>query len=109
LNYLSDTLWIINTYMSKVSTPTALKYKQAPVAKTYSAVADGKNKINVFDASSGVRSYSIYLGSVTIINGPIIASDKLTVVVQDSRGKTTGKVYSLKNGILSYSFTINNK
>jgi len=95
--------------MSKVSTPTAVKYKPAQIVKAYSAVIDGKNKINVFDLNSGVRSYSINLGNVMIINGPIVTQDKLTIVVQDSKGKTTGKVYSLKNGILSYSFTINNK
>jgi hypothetical protein len=94
--------------MSKVSTPTNIKYKTSQTVKAYSAVVDGKNRINVFDLNSGVRSYNINLGNVTIINGPIVTQDKLTIVVQDSRGKTTGKVYSLKNGILSYSFTINN-
>jgi hypothetical protein len=74
--------------------------------KLYSAVIDSKNNISVFDVQKGVKSYSINLGNITIVNGPIITHDKLTIVVKDSRGKTMGKVYSLKKGVLSYSFTV---
>lgn len=74
--------------------------------KLYSAVCDKKNSISVFDVRKGVKSYNINLGMSTIINGPIITQDKLTIVVKDTRGKTVGKVYSLKTGVLSYSFTI---
>lgn len=74
--------------------------------KIYSAVLSGPNKISVFDAIKGVRAYTISLGNVTIINGPVVTSDKLTIVVKDSQGKSIGKVYSLKTGVISYSFSI---
>ena len=74
--------------------------------KIYSAVISGKNKIDVFDVERGVRSYTINLGNVEIINGPVVTYDKLTVVVRTTAGKTMGKVYTLKSGILSYSFNV---
>jgi hypothetical protein len=76
--------------------------------KLYSATVNGKNKIDVFDVNKGVRAYSINLGNITIVNGPIITKDKLTVVVKDSNNRTKGKVFSLKSGVLSYSFAIQN-
>jgi hypothetical protein len=74
--------------------------------KIYSATTTGKNNIIVFDVESGVRAYSLNLGNVTIINGPVITRDKLTVVVEDKSGNKKGKVYSLKTGVVSYSFDI---
>jgi hypothetical protein len=74
--------------------------------KIYSATTTGKNNIIVFDVESGVRAYSLNLGNVTIINGPVITKDKLTVVVEDKNGNKKGKVYSLKTGVVSYSFDI---
>jgi hypothetical protein len=74
--------------------------------KLYSVAVSGKNNLVVFDVIKGTRSYSINLGNVQIINGPIVTSDKLTVVVKNAQNKTIGKVYSLKTGVLSYSFTI---
>lgn len=86
---------------------TALELKsQQKIAKNYSAAVSGKNKIAVFDTSKGVISYTINIGNTEIINGPIVTQDKLTVVVRDKTGKTVCKVYSLKSGVLSYSFTI---
>jgi hypothetical protein len=76
--------------------------------KLYSATVNGKSKIDVFDVNKGVRAYSINLGNITIINGPVITKDKLTIVVKDSSGKTKGKVFTLKTGVLSYSFVIQN-
>jgi hypothetical protein len=73
--------------------------------KLYSAVVVGKNKIDVFNVNKGVKSYSINLGNVAIVNGPIITQDKLTIVVK-SNSKTTGRVYTLSTGVLSYSFNI---
>ena len=87
---------------------TALQIKsQQKMTKNYSAAINGRNKIAVFDANKGVVSYNINVGNVEIINGPIITQDKLTVVVRDSTGKTICKVYSLKSGVLSYSFSVN--
>ena len=80
--------------------------KQKITQKVYSAVVDSKNRISVFDAESGVRAYSINLGAVEIVNGPVVTYDKLTIVVKDKAGRTSGKVYSLKTGVLSYSFNI---
>ena len=74
--------------------------------KLYSAVLVGNNKINVFNVNKGVKSYTINLGNDTVINGPIITHDKLTVVVKTKGGLTKGKVYTLSKGILSYSFQI---
>jgi hypothetical protein len=76
------------------------------MAKIYSAVAAGKNAISVFDIEKGITSYKINLGDVEIVNGPVVTSDKMTVVVKDRQGKMQGKVYSLPKGILSYSFQI---
>jgi len=77
--------------------------------KLYSAVIKGNNQILVFDVIKGVNAYTINMGNVSIVTGPVITKDKLTVVVKDAKNKTTGKIYSLKTGILSYSFIITNK
>lgn len=74
--------------------------------KIYSATTTGKNTVVVFDVATGVRAYNLNLGNVTIVNGPIITKDKLTVVVEDNKGVRKGKVYSLKTGVVSYSFDV---
>lgn len=76
------------------------------VKKLYSAVLSGKNTINVFDVLKGIKTYSINLGAVEIINGPIVTQDKMTIVVKERSGTSRGKVYSLPKGILLYSFQI---
>jgi hypothetical protein len=75
--------------------------------KLYSAVLAGKNTINVFDAQKGIKVYSLNLGNIEIINGPVVTQNKMTIVTREISGKTRGKVYSLPKGILSYSFQIN--
>jgi len=75
--------------------------------KLYSAVLAGKNTINVFDVKKGIKTYSLNLGSVEIVNGPVVTQDKMTIVTKDLSGKMRGKVYSLPKGILSYSFQVN--
>jgi len=77
------------------------------MTKLYSAVLAGKNTINVFDVKKGIKTYSLNLGSVEIVNGPVVTQDKMTVVTKDSSGKMRGKVYSLPKGILTYSFQVN--
>ena len=72
----------------------------------YSAVLHGKNAINVFDVLKGIKTYSINLGSVEVINGPIVTQDKMTIVVKEKSGLSRGKVYSLPKGILLYSFQV---
>jgi len=72
----------------------------------YSAVLHGKNTINVFDVLKGIKTYSLNLGSVEIVNGPIVTQDKMTVVVKERSGISRGKVYSLPKGILLYSFQV---
>jgi len=74
--------------------------------KLYSAVLSGKNKVNVFDIIKGVKSYTINLGNVEIVNGPVVTQNKMTIVVKDQTGSLRGKVYSLPKGILSYSFQV---
>ena len=74
--------------------------------KLYSAVLAGKNTINVFDVKKGIKTYSINLGSVEVVNGPVVTQNKLTIVTKDSSGKMKGRVYNLPKGILSYSFNI---
>lgn len=74
--------------------------------KLYSAVVSNSHTITVFDVEKGTKSYSINLGNNSIINGPVITQDKLTVVVQSTTGERRGRVYSLKSGVLSYSFLI---
>ena len=74
--------------------------------KLYSAVISGKNKVNVFNVLKGIKSYSISLGDVEIVNGPIVTQDKMTIVVKERNGTMKGKIYSLKSGILSYSFSV---
>lgn len=72
----------------------------------YSAVLYGKSTINVFDVLKGIKAYSLNLGAVEIINGPIVTLDKMTVVVKEKSGISRGKVYSLPKGILLYSFQV---
>lgn len=74
--------------------------------KLYSAVISNKHTITVFDVEKGVKSYTINLGNNIVINGPIVTQDKLTIVVQSPTGEQRGRVYSLKTGVLSYSFLI---
>jgi hypothetical protein len=74
--------------------------------KLYSAVLAGKNTVNVFDVRKGIKSYSISLGNVEVVNGPIVTQNKMTIVVKDQSGSLRGKVYSLPKGILSYSFQV---
>jgi hypothetical protein len=74
--------------------------------KLYSAVLSGKNKVNVFDIRKGIKSYTINLGNVEIVNGPVVTQNKMTIVVKDQTGSLRGKVYSLPKGILSYSFQV---
>ena len=74
--------------------------------KLYSAVVSGPHTITVFDVEKGTKSYSINLGNNSIINGPVITQDKLTIVVQSATGDQRGRVYSLKSGVLYYSFLI---
>jgi len=74
--------------------------------KLYSATVTNNNQITVFDVQKGVRAYSISLNNSTLITGPIITQDKMTIVVKTSQNKNVTKVYSLKSGVLSYSFTV---
>ena len=74
--------------------------------KLYSAVLAGKNIINVFDVIKGIKTYSLNLGNIEIVNGPIVTQDKMTIVTRDQSGNTRGGVYSLPKGILSYSFQV---
>lgn len=74
--------------------------------KVYSAVTTNKNTIVVFDAATGIKSYTINVGNATIINGPVITKDKLAVVIEDSKHNKKSNIYSLKSGVLSYSFAI---
>jgi len=73
----------------------------------YSAVLTGKNTIKIFDVKKGITTYSLYLGNVEILNGPVVTDNKLTLVVKTNTGRTSGRVYSLPKGILSYSFDVN--
>jgi len=75
------------------------------MAKTYSAVADA-HSITVFNAEKGVREYTISLGSDTIINGPVITGDNLSLVTKNSAGKLRGRVYSLAKGQIRYTFNV---
>lgn len=72
----------------------------------YSAVLAGKNKVNVFDVRKGIKTYTINLGNVEIINGPVVTQNKMSIVVKDTFGSLRGKVYTLPKGILSYSFQV---
>jgi len=74
--------------------------------KLYSAVLAGRNIVNVFDVKKGIKTYSINLGNVEIVNGPVVTQNKMTIVVKDNTGTLRGKVYSLPKGILSYSFQV---
>ena len=76
------------------------------MSKLYSAVVSGKSTISVFDVNRGITSYKINLGDVEIVNGPVVTSDKLTIVVKTKQGTLQGKVYSLPRGVLSYSFQV---
>ena len=72
----------------------------------YSAVLTGKNTVKVFDVQKGISTYSLYLGNVEILNGPIVTNNKMTLVVKTHQGRTSGRVYTLPKGVLSYSFEV---
>jgi hypothetical protein len=72
----------------------------------YSAAACGRNKIEIFNVLKGVKSYTITLGNVDIVNGPVVTHDKMTIVIKTQQGQTQGRVYTLPKGVLSYSFQI---
>lgn len=74
--------------------------------KLYSAILAGRSTIEVFDVLRGIKTYSINLGNVEVVNGPVVTQDKMTVVTKDSANILRGKVYSLKTGILTYSFAV---
>lgn len=71
----------------------------------YSAVAD-KNTIKVFNVATGIKEYSINLGSDKIANGPVVTGDVLSFVTRNNKGEMKGKVYNIKKGILQYSFNV---
>lgn len=72
----------------------------------YTAILQGRNVLQVFDVTTGIKSYSINLGNVEVINGPIVTNDKVTIVIKYAKGRVEGRVYTLPRGILSYSFTV---
>lgn len=74
--------------------------------KMYSAVLAGKNVIDVFNVTKGIKAYTLNLGNVEIINGPIVTQDKMTIVIKGKDNITRGKVYNLVKGLLIYSFQI---
>jgi len=74
--------------------------------KLYSAVLAGKNSINVFDVRKGIKVYTVNLGDVEIVNGPVVTQDRMTVVTKNKFNEMRGIVYSLPKGIRSYSFHI---
>lgn len=71
----------------------------------YSAVAE-KDTIKVFNATSGIKAYSIHLGNDRLANGPVITGDALSFVTVNKKGEMKGRVYNLNKGILKYSFNV---
>jgi hypothetical protein len=72
----------------------------------YSAALGNQNTIDIINVEKGVVTYRISLAGFQVVNGPIVTADKMTVIIKDSVGRTTGRVYSLPKGILSYSFQV---
>ena len=73
--------------------------------KGYSAVADN-NVIKVFNTEKGTREYTISLGVDTLVNGPVVTGDVLSLVVKDPSGRLKGKVYTLSRGTIKYTFSV---
>ena len=76
-----------------------------PIKPIYSAVADN-NTIKVFNVDTGIKEYSIHLGSDKIANGPVVTGDQLSFVIKNNKGEMKGKVYNIAKGILRYSFNV---
>ena len=71
--------------------------------KIYTANAKGSN-IEVFDASTGQRLYTLALGgSNKVTAGPYINQDILSVYITDSSGRHYLKVFSAKSGSIKYT------
>ena len=71
--------------------------------KMYTANAKGSN-VEVFDALSGQRLYTISLGgNVRVTAGPYVNQDILSVYVIDSSGSHYLKVFSAKTGTIKYT------
>lgn len=75
-------------------------------ANLYTAVMQSKNNIQIFDVLKGVKTYSVNLGQVEVINGPVVTRDKMTIVIKNSSNHLEGRVYTLPRGILNYTFPI---
>jgi hypothetical protein len=70
--------------------------------KIYTVVVDG-DKLKCYDTMSG-SIQGMYTFNGSVLNGPIVTSDRVTVVFDTPTGKT-GKVYSLPgfNQITSFN------
>lgn len=75
-------------------------------SSVYTAVLQSKNHIQIFDTLKGVKTFSINLGQVEVINGPVITTDKMTIVIKNNSNRLEGRVYTLPRGMLSYTFPI---
>lgn len=73
--------------------------------KVYSATAIN-DKITIFDVNTGMRVISITLPNEIIINGPVVTGDLLSLVSKDRSGVMKGRVYTLPNAALKYSYTV---
>ena len=73
----------------------------------YSAVLGSKNTIDIINVEKGVTTFRVSVQGFDVVSGPVVTGDKMTVVVKDKLGKTTGRIYTLPKGILSYTFQVN--
>jgi hypothetical protein len=72
----------------------------------YTAVLQGKNNIVVYDALKGVKTYTVNLGAVDVVNGPVVTKDRMTVVVKNNQNRLECRIYTLPRGVLTRSFTL---
>lgn len=79
--------------------------QKARLPKMYSATAIN-NKITIFDVSNGMRVISISLPNETVINGPVVTGDLVSIVTRDNAGVMKGRVYTLPNAALKYSYVV---
>lgn len=73
--------------------------------KIYSVALAGSNKMNIIDATNGTIYHSFtFPGSV--VQGPVVAGDKCTYVIELLSGEKRGFIRNLPQGVVVASYKV---
>lgn len=68
----------------------------------YTAVPLGSDSIACIKTENGMRVNQVRVGK--IISGPVVSGETCTVVIEESNGSRTGKVFKMPNLLLQNTF-----